>query len=241
MYEELKELGLSENEIKIYTELLKTGTTTANRIAKLTGVKRSTTYDNLNLLVNKGLVSSIVQDKVKYYEAIDPKKIIRIMDEKKEKLSRVVEKLSLLKEVNKYEGGASFYEGKKGVITILNDILDEKKELWFYGSRKMALNAFKHYPENFIQKRADKNIKLKAVLAEEDSNDPVYKDKKIFKLSDIRFLKELNQISADVFIYGNRIAFLTCSDNPVGIIIRNKEVLEQQKIIFNLLWKISKK
>ena len=82
MYEELKELGLSENEIIIYTELLKTGTTTANRISKLTGVKRSTTYDNLNLLLNKGLVSSIVQDEVNYYEDIDPKKIIRIMDEK---------------------------------------------------------------------------------------------------------------------------------------------------------------
>ena len=45
MYEELKEFGLSENEIVIYVELLKAGTTTANRIAKLTGIKRSTTYE----------------------------------------------------------------------------------------------------------------------------------------------------------------------------------------------------
>ena len=75
MYEELKEFGLSENEIKIYIDLLKTGTATANRLSKLSGVKRSTTYDNLNLLVNKGLVSSIIKEKVIYFEAIDPKKM----------------------------------------------------------------------------------------------------------------------------------------------------------------------
>ncbi|MEK6836533.1 MAG: helix-turn-helix domain-containing protein, partial [Nanoarchaeota archaeon] len=116
MYEELKEFGLSDNEIKIYIELLKTGATTANRISKLTGVKRSTTYDNLNLLANKGLVSSIIKEKVIYFEAIDPKKIMRLMEEKKEKLSKVVKELRSLIEVKKEEGGASFFEGKRGVI-----------------------------------------------------------------------------------------------------------------------------
>jgi len=218
---------------------LKTGSSTANRVAEITGVKRGTTYDNLNLLINKGIVSTVIKDKVHFYEAVDPKKIVSLLEEKKQKIEKIIPELQNLRENFIEKTGVTFFEGKKGVLTLLNDVLDVEKEFWFYGSRKMALNAFKHYPENFIQKRADKNIKLKAVLAEEDSNDPVYKDKKIFKLSDIRFLKELNQISADVFIYGNRIAFLTCSDN--GIIIRNKEVLEQQKIIFNLLWKISKK
>ena len=40
---ELREFGLSENEIKAYLTLLKTGVSTANRIAEITGIKRSTT------------------------------------------------------------------------------------------------------------------------------------------------------------------------------------------------------
>src|SRR3989344_798668 len=194
MYEELKEFGLSDNEIKIYIELLKTGTTTANRISKLTGVKRSTTYDNLNLLVNKGLVSSIIKEKVIYFEAIDPKKIMRLMEEKKDKLNKVVKELGLLMKVRESEGGASFFEGKKGVVMILNDILDDKKELWFYGSRKEAQVALEKYPDNFVLKRAELGIRLRAIMAGEDKGDPSMNDKKVYALSKMRFLKSLDKI-----------------------------------------------
>jgi len=240
MYEELKEFGLSENEIQIYVELLKTGVTTANRIAKLTGIKRSTTYDNLNLLINKGLVSSIIREKVAYYESIDPKKIIRLMDEKKDKLTKIVTKLSTLKESNKYETGASFFEGKKGVITILNDILDEKKELWFYGSRKRAMVALQAYPDNFVLKRAELKIPLKAVMSEEDRGDPAMNDKKVYAISKMKFLRDLNQISTNVFIYGNKVAFMTSGENLAGIIVKNHEIVEQQRKIFEILWNIAK-
>ncbi len=241
MYEELKEIGLSENEISIYVELLKTGTTTANRIAQLTGIKRSTTYDNLSQLINKGLVSSIIREKVTYYESIDPKKILRLMQEKKEKLSKLVPKLNSLREVNKDKGGASFFEGKKGIITILNDILDEKKELWFYGSRKRAMVALETYPDNFVQKRAEAGIPLKAVMSMEDKGDPGMNDKKVYALSQMRFLESLDQISANVFIYSDRVAFMSSGENVVGIIIKNKEILQQQRKIFEILWKFSKK
>ena len=51
---ELTAFGLSEHESEIYIALLKAGRVTANRIATITGLKRSTTYDNLSLLMNKG-------------------------------------------------------------------------------------------------------------------------------------------------------------------------------------------
>ena len=79
MYEELKQFGLSENEVKLYVTLLKTGTSTANRLAELSGLKRSTTYDNLYLLINKGIASLSVKDKVQYYEAAEPQKIVNLI------------------------------------------------------------------------------------------------------------------------------------------------------------------
>lgn len=237
MYEELKEFGLSENEISVYVELLKTGTTTANRLAQITGIKRSTTYDNLSLLGTKGLVSSIIQEKVTYFEATDPKKILMLMEEKKERVGKIVTKLSSIKETNTEKGGASFFEGKKGVITILNDILDEKEELWFYGSRKKAMVALQQYPDNFVQKRADMKIFLRAVMAEEDRGDPAMNDKKVYSLSKIKFLNDFDDISSNVFIYGDKVAFMTSSENPSGVIIKNKEVVEQQRKIFEFMWK----
>ncbi len=239
--QELKEFGLSDNEITIYLTLLKTGSSTANRIAQITGLKRSTTYDNLALLVNKGIVSTVMKDKVYFYESANPIKIVHLLEEKKERIEKIVPELLKLKESISEKTGVTYFEGKKGVLTVLNDILDEGKELWFYGSRTMALISLKHYPENFIQKRAEKGIKLSAILAEEDRNDPVYEDKKIFKLSQLRFIDKFNKIDTNVFIYSDRVAFMTSNENPVGIIIKNKEVLQQQKKIFQIIWKMSKK
>jgi sugar-specific transcriptional regulator TrmB len=241
MYEELKEFGLSGNEIETYIALLKTGLASANKIAKITGIKRSTTYDNLTLLTSKGIASTIMKDRVNYYEAADPNKIIRLLDEKKEKIKKIVPKLRSLKESIIEKTGVTFFEGKKGAITVLNDILDERKELWFYGSRKKALIAMQHYPENFIQKRADHKIQLKAVLAEEDRKDPAFRERKVKSLSKLKFLKALNGSSTNVFIYSDRVAMITSGENLVGIIIKNKEVVEQQKSIFNVLWKTSKR
>jgi HTH-type transcriptional regulator, sugar sensing transcriptional regulator len=241
MFEELKDFGLSENEITTYVALLKAGNVSANRISKITGMKRSTTYDNLNLLINKGIVSTVMKSGVNYYESADPNKIIRLMDDKRLKISKIVPKLISLKESAKEKTGVTFFEGKKGVITILNDILDEKKELLFYGSRKVALIAWQDYPDNFIKKRADSKISLKAVLADEDRGDPAYKDKKIYDLSKLKFLKELDKIKTNVFIYSDKVAFMTSGENIIGTIIKNKEIVEQQKKIFQILWKQAKK
>jgi len=241
MEQELKAFGLSDNETSAYLALLKTGSTTANRIAELTGLKRSTAYDNLALLMNKGLASKTIKGRVTYYLAAGPKKLIRLLEEKKARLQKILPELEALQGKTKDKTGVTFFEGKKGVLTVLNDILDEGKPLSFYGSRKMALIALRHFPENFIQKRAEQKIPLKAVLAEEDRGDPAYLDKKIFGLSELRFFKGFDQISTNVFIYSDRVAFMTSTENPVGIIVKDSNVVMQQKRLFEIFWDLAEK
>ncbi|MBT5021504.1 hypothetical protein HOK51_05190 [Candidatus Woesearchaeota archaeon] len=241
MIPELKEFGLSDNEITTYLTLLKVGETSANRISQLTGMKRTTTYDNLSLLITKGIVSKIVKDNVQYFIPAEPTKLSHLLEEKKKKIDKIIPELNKLKQTIREKSGVTFYEGKKGVLTVLNDIIDQKKKLWFYGSRKMALISLKHYPDNFIHKRAEEGIKLQAVLAEEDRKDKIYSEEDISKLSELKYLKELNKIKTNTFIYGDRVAFMTSEENPSGIIIRNQQIVSQQKKIFELIWKSAKK
>ncbi|HLC53517.1 MAG TPA: helix-turn-helix domain-containing protein [Candidatus Nanoarchaeia archaeon] len=241
MEEILKDFGLSDNETTVYLALLKIGNSTANRVAEITGLKRSTTYDNLNLLASKGIVSTIIKGSTHYYEPADPDKLLYLLDEKRSRIQQIIPKLKNLKESIKEKTGVTYFEGKKGVLTVLNDILDQNKELWFYGSRKKASSVLEHYPDDFILKREQHQIFLRAVLAEEDRGHPFYKSRSIARLSDLRFSKELNSISSNVFIYGDRVAFMSSGQNPVGIIIVNSEILEQQKKIFEILWKTAKK
>ena len=58
MLEELKKIGLSENETRVYLALLELGGSTAQEISKKAGVKRATTYVQLEALMKFGLVTS---------------------------------------------------------------------------------------------------------------------------------------------------------------------------------------
>lgn len=240
MEQELREFGLSDNEIKVYLTLLKAGVSTANRIAELTGIKRSTTYDTLRLLAAKGIVSTHSKESKNYFECAPPRKLLEQLEYKEEKLQAILPKLEGLQGSIPTRSSVAFFEGKKGVLAILNDVLDTGQPFLFYGSRKSALYALQHYPENFIQKRAEMGIKLKAVLAEEDRLDPVYDSPKIKSKSELRYLTALNSAEANTFIYGTKVAFMSSGEDLSGVIIESTSILKQQKRIFELLWKVAK-
>ena len=65
----LREIGLLDNEVKLYLELLKLGETSTGPLIKKTGIASSRVYTSLNSLVNRGLVTFITKNNTKYYKA----------------------------------------------------------------------------------------------------------------------------------------------------------------------------
>ena len=84
----LQELGLSEAEAKVYLALLETGSTLAGQIIKKTGLHRGTTYQILQRLKEKGLVSSIIKGKKQYFEPASPDRLMDVLKERQDKIGR---------------------------------------------------------------------------------------------------------------------------------------------------------
>ena len=78
----LEFLGLTYTESKIYVALLKIGESTVVELAKKTSVHRRTIYDNLNMLIQKGLVNYNVKGGTKFYSASNPSVFQSILEEK---------------------------------------------------------------------------------------------------------------------------------------------------------------
>ncbi|MFX0212156.1 MAG: helix-turn-helix domain-containing protein, partial [Candidatus Hodarchaeota archaeon] len=74
--ETLEEYGLSKNETNVYLKLIKLGTCSVYKLSEETTLPKSTCYDTLKTLKQKGLVSSIIKDKKKHFEAAEPEKIL---------------------------------------------------------------------------------------------------------------------------------------------------------------------
>jgi len=236
--EALRELHLSDKEIKVYLSLLMLGQSSVNLISKKASINRITAYDILNALSERGFVSYVIKSGVRYFEAVDPTKFIDDLKEKQEKMKEVLPELHSIRASILKKPEIETYEGIPGLKSIFNDVLKENKETWFIGAPKM-LDALEFYFPHFIKQKRKQNIFSK-VITENCKGMKEYKKKGPKKYVDMRFIEE--KIKVTKIIYAGKIAYLTFSErNSVGILMNNKEISEFEKMQFSLVWKIAKK
>ncbi len=132
MIDKLKQLGFSDNEAKVYIELLKGFPATAYQIAKRTGLAGANVYQVLATLLQKGLVLTTEGEK-KLYSPIEPKSWLA---ERKAKFAQNIE--FLLKELSDlYENLDEDYliyrlKNKEAVYRKVSELIDSAEhEIYF--------------------------------------------------------------------------------------------------------------
>jgi sugar-specific transcriptional regulator TrmB len=234
----LKEYGLTEKEIKVYLELLPLGSINLQEIAKRIDFPRTTIYNTLNYLHQKGLVSKIMKKSVTYFEAVEPKKLIDKIEERKKLLEAALPKLELLKSAIKTSSHAELYGGNRGIFTILSDVFKIQQEVCYFGSYSLSLEVLKHQPEHVATMRIENKIPARIVIDKYDEER--FHTEKYKNLTKMRFLESLKDFPCMIFIYGDKVAIYTLKTDLVGVIIKNKEVAQAMQMIFETYWDISK-
>src|SRR3989344_8787493 len=92
----LKEVGLTDGEIKVYLALLELGSSTTGPMINKSGIARSIIYQILEKLMQKGLVSQIIKEKTKYFQAAEPNRILGYIDEREKQLDDNKKKIEKL-------------------------------------------------------------------------------------------------------------------------------------------------
>lgn len=238
MEEELKAYGLSEKEIKIYVSCLKTGSITANRISELTGIRRSTVYEVIESLKKKGLIISFKKEKKYYFEASKPKVLIDSLSEKEKLIRRILPELNKISKSLTEKPTISLYEGKVGIRNAVNEMLNSK-EILIYGASKEGDKIFSGYTSNFAQKRVERKILMKAII--EDIPPKHMTEGKVKRYTKIRTLKPFENHKVVYFIYNNNLLICTLGEELIAIKIKSPLLVQSQRIVFEKLWKISKK
>src|SRR3989344_8533455 len=172
----LKEIGLTEKEIEVYLTLLDLGASPVNKIFEKTGIQRRNIYDLLNKLIEKGLITYIVENKKKYFQPKNPEKLLQYIDDQKQKLEEkkkeVNQSLSeLKKKFNnlQVEQEAEIYRGLEGIKSILLDCLDAK-EVLFIGATGLVEEKLPYFWPHYNKKRIQKKVLWKLLLNQEAKN-----------------------------------------------------------------------
>src|SRR3990167_8937296 len=89
----LKKIGFSDKSAKVYLSLLQLGPSSVRTLGEYSGLNRGTTYDALNWLKDRGLVSFYKKDTKQQFVAESPEHLHRLVKEQKEELGEVEKKL----------------------------------------------------------------------------------------------------------------------------------------------------
>src|SRR3989344_6072905 len=132
---ELERAGLLKNDRSVYLALLEIGSATVSNLARKTGLHRSYVYDILDKLIDLGLVSFTIKNNKKFFNIENPKRIIKLVENKKEELEKDREEISkiLPQLIEKQrsaleEQEARVFVGKEGIKSILEDVLNVGKD-----------------------------------------------------------------------------------------------------------------
>ncbi|SRR3989344_212855 len=233
MYEEqLEKLGLSSNESKVYSLLLREGSMQAGLISKKVNLNRTTIYQVLDKLIEEGLISYINNGKIKVFQASSPKRLISLQEEKKRLAQSILSNLENISKPTKEK--VAVYQGKKGIKTIMGEIL-ECKEYVSFGSSGEFLDYMKHDFYLFQKEKEKRKIKSKVIIGKSKKNTEIVNG----SYADFRFIEDEYFGPTTTWVYGDKVAIIIWSLEPIATLIQSEKLSKTYNSYFHLLWNSS--
>ncbi|MFH1827998.1 MAG: helix-turn-helix domain-containing protein [Nanoarchaeota archaeon] len=247
---DLKRIGLTEGEFKVYSALLDLGETTRTELAKKSGISPSKIYDVANKLLEKGIISSVKKNGVIHFSAANPERLKDFLANKEEEIKKeqkLIDELmpSILSRYQKTKEDVDIevlygWEGMKTVYMGLANSLSKKDINYVVGaslgknSEKSDLFFIQYFKQ--VKKRGYKQM----IIFNEDVRGHK-KRTEFYRKNPIHEIKYLYQNTYTEFnCYKDNVLIIMLLAKPIIIRIKNKEAAESFKKYFNSLWNIAK-
>lgn len=239
----LREIGFTDNEIRVYLELLKLGEATASNLSKKAGVNRTLTYQLLDNLMKRGIVSYVIKDNTKYFKAAHPSKLIDFLKDKELNIKKLIPELTNLSRPPEKNYSVELYEGTEGLKTILNEVVRLKpKEFLDFTSGMTTVLLPDYYMDNWEKLRIKAKIPARFLFNNTDIGRKRGQILAKLKLSQVKYLPEGLMSPSHIYVYGDKVAItLWEKDISFGVLIKSQEVANRFREFFNWFWKLAKK
>lgn len=241
----LNQLGLTNSEIKVYFALLELESSTVGPLSEKAKVQDSKIYSILEKLKEKGLVSFVVKNNVKHFQASSPQNLIRLLNEKedhilqqKKELQQVVlPQIEARRKLKEEKQEATVYEGYEGIKSAFNVIFEnvkrgEEYQVFTFGEalkEKPVIRFFQWYHK----RRMEKGLKIRLITEKKFKNsiDQFH----CYKGMQFRFTHQ--KIPIGTYIFKSRVMTVVWGEKPTAFIIKSKANYDHYKAFFEDSWK----
>lgn len=248
LYRGLKELGLSESEINLYSVSLELGQTSIVNIARHMGISRPNVYKVIAGLESRGLAK--FSDMGKYARSFlveSPAAVLEMIRKKREAMSEIDHNfVSALPDlVTKYHQGQTptkvkVLEGKEQFLKIFKQSLEEeKKEILFFGATEDFISFISWAEERkWIAKRVRKKIFVRVLTLPGKGGAEILRPQDKEEMRETRILKGAWPFLTSFQLFANKLVIWQ-PKTPLAVLIEDQYIVEMIKSMFDLIWEHS--
>jgi len=242
-----KNLGLSRNEMEVYSFLLRRGPSFGADVYKLSKMDKSSVYRALNNLMKSGLIYSTGETKNQKFVAFPVDVLFSKYAKKKEEFEQTEQALkSFVENIESYvaknykKTNVKVFEGEQGYKDFLEERLadgvDEILQLAPLKKRISVISDFYEYIDEHIKKRVKKNIPIKVMFDATVQTDHLDRTRPEI-LKEARQIPESLRISASLHIFGDKVGvFSEKSGSFIAIVIDDPLIADLMRAMFYFIW-----
>lgn len=228
----LKEIGMTDAEIKVYLMLLKSGSSRVSKISKATNVERTEVYHILENLARKSLVSHVIKEKIRYFRASKPEKLKELLKRKEDLIDELLPELNRMQNTEENYFSIEFLKEEGGRKTALYDLIKYKTNYYVIGNTGRHSDRDWWPSINWNKRRIERGVRRYLL----DTKPPVGK----YPLTETRILpKAVPEPKIPIVIYNTDRILVFISQHSIVRVI-SKEIHDLFKEYFDTLWAISK-
>lgn len=238
----LLQLGLTSEEIPVYLAVLEMGGGYVSTIARKAKVHRVTCYNTLANLQVQGLITTTKQKGMLWYVAEPPQVLLNQVEEKVELAQKILPELTALHRSSAFTPRIRFFEDKKSILTIFDDMLQAKTEILGYSNLVPLSELFEEVLTRFGKDLLKNHLKSR-FLSPYDTENTKLVDKffaKTIQHGNLEVLcvnPEQFPFKNGVFFYDDKMAIISFDKNELlGVIIQSAVNTQTQKAMFDLAW-----
>lgn len=236
-----QQLGMTENEVRVYKALLSLGVSSITSIKKRTHMHRPSVYRALDSLNASNLVSHVPKGKRTLYSAQSPSLLKTRLVEHMEKLEEEIVPLERLYEKHPQKPSVTFHEGRSAVGQAYLEIphrLEKGGVFYRYSSRdvkgrggQINKRTLNQYRQERDKKQLERYV-ITSVASFKKKKPEMDRSIKVVPPDFDLFEHDISQV-----IYGNHILLIDYNSDT-AIEIENPTMAHFQKKIFQLLFKL---
>jgi sugar-specific transcriptional regulator TrmB len=239
LLDSLIQLGLNENEAKVYIAALSLGATTILKLSKHSDIKRTTVYEVVDSLEKKGLMKKEIHGFKTLYSAEHPERLENSLETKRALLVKVLPELEGKYHLKGTESSIKYYEGLNAIKNVYDDLLKDLKPHDFYYAVSNTAEwqglDNDYFMKSHVEKRVNLGATINLLFVDSETAQKRKRTERNYN-ENIRLLPKDTNIHVDMVITPYKLVMFQLHEPLVALVLENKTMINTQKELFELLW-----